>query len=419
MLRVSLFILAQGFVVSLFSQNIDFAHQIVDTLTSPYFEGRGAANKGEKKAAVFIEKEYKRLGLTRFNDSYFQKFKYSINTFVDELSVVLDDKKIVAGIDYLVGANSSGINGTFDLIWYNKTNLPSKKQLHKLASRNFFRNKFIVIDDEGVDKEDERFQLLKLNIFAAEGVIFLEDKLTHSLAQNYQDYAILHLKKGSISRENKSITLTINQQYIRDYQSRNVIGFVKGTEFPDSFIVISAHYDHLGRMGNEVYFPGANDNASGVAMLLNLAEHYTKKESPKKTMVFIAFGAEEAGILGSKYFVENPSFPLSQLNFVVNIDIMGTGDEGVMVVNGAIHLDRFEQMQKINTENNYLVAVKKRGKAANSDHYWFTEKGIPAFFLYALGGIKAYHDVYDVNETLPLTEFEDCFRLIRDFVDDL
>ena len=84
-------------------------------------------------------------------------------------------------------------------------------------------------------------------------------------------------------------------------------------------------------------------------------------------MVFIAFGAEEAGILGSKYFVEHPSFPLSQLTFVVNIDIMGTGDEGVMVVNGAIHMDRFEQMQRINTENNYLFAVKKRGKAANSD----------------------------------------------------
>ena len=63
--------------------------------------------------------------------------------------------------------------------------------------------------------------------------------------------------------------------------------------------------------------------------------------------------------------------------------------------------------------------MKARGKAANSDHYWFSEKGIPSFFVYTMGGIKAYHDIYDVSETLPLTEFEDCFRLFRDFIDEL
>jgi len=66
-----------------------------------------------------------------------------------------------------------------------------------------------------------------------------------------------------------------------------------------------------------------------------------------------------------------------------------------------------------------LTEIKKRGKAANSDHYWFSEKGIPSFFIYLRGGIKAYHDVYDVSKTLPLTKFTDSFRLIHDFVDEL
>ena len=418
MIKVSLFIVLQCCFVSLFSQNIKYAHQIVDTLSSSYFEGRGAVNQGEKKAAKFIVKEFKKIGLQKISDSYFQKFNYSINTFVDELSVQLDGEKLVAGKDYLVGANSGGIAGTFELVWYNKTNLPSKKQLKKLTERNFFNNKFIVIDDEGVEKDDERFQLLKINVFAAEGIIFLDDKLTHSLAQSYQDYVVLRFKRGAITRANKSIILEINQQFIRDYQSQNIIGMVRGLEFPDSFIVISAHYDHLGRMGRDVYFPGANDNASGVAMLLNFAAHYAKNP-PQKTIVFIAFGAEEAGILGSKYFTENPTVPLSQIKFVINLDIMGTGGEGVMVVNGAVYDNAYQQLVTINDENNYLKTVKKRGKAANSDHYWFTEKGVPAFFIYTMGGITAYHDVYDISETLPLNEFENSFRLIRDFIDEM
>lgn len=76
-------------------------------------------------------------------------------------------------------------------------------------------------------------------------------------------------------------------------------------------------------------------------------------------------------------------------------------------------------MDSLNTEYNYLSQLKKRGKAANSDHYWFTEAGVPAFFIYLMGGIDAYHDVFDKSATLPLTKFEDSFRLIRDFVDEL
>jgi Zn-dependent M28 family amino/carboxypeptidase len=172
-------------------------------------------------------------------------------------------------------------------------------------------------------------------------------------------------------------------------------------------------------MGKDVFFPGANDNASGIAMMLNLVYHYTQKEVPKKTMVFMAFGAEEAGIIGSKHYTQNPLFPLERINFLINVDIMGTGEEGIQVVNGSEFKPQFDKLAAINSKNNYLKQVKIRGKAANSDHYWFAEKGVPAIFIYTLGGIKAYHDVYDVSKTLPLTKFEDCFRLLTDFVNEL
>lgn len=101
------------------------------------------------------------------------------------------------------------------------------------------------------------------------------------------------------------------------------------------------------------------------------------------------------------------------------MDLMGTGSEGATIVNGTIFPNQFQKLQNINQKNEYLPIIKKRGKAANSDHYWFSEKGVPAFFIYLVGGIKAYHDIEDVSKTLPLTKFEDSFRLIRDFVDEL
>ena len=95
---------------------------------------------------------------------------------------------------------------------------------------------------------------------------------------------------------------------------------------------------------------------------------------------------------------------------------MGTGGEGGTIVNGGVYQDYFNKLNQINLKENYLPTLKKRGKAANSDHYWFSEQGVPSFFIYLMGGINAYHDIDDVSKTLPLTKFEDTFRLIRDFI---
>ena len=173
-------------------------------------------------------------------------------------------------------------------------------------------------------------------------------------------------------------------------------------------------------MGQNAMFKGANDNASGIAMMLNMVEYYSdEKNRGKYSIAFMAFAGEEAGLMGSFHYVNEPLFPLENIRFLINVDLMGTGEDGVTIVNGAIHEDAFNSMVSINETNQYLKRIKKRGKAANSDHYPFSEKGVPAFFLYTMGGITAYHDIYDLPETLPLTEFEDVFRLIRDFNDQL
>lgn len=417
--RWLLILTAYFFTNALSCQNIEFAKQIIDTLTSNYFEGRGAVNDGEKKAAEFIANEFKKLGISPINDNYLQHFNYSINTFPKLTTVFIDKNKLTPGVDFLVVPTSCKMQGNFNLIWYNNTNIPTKKQLKKLANEQFFENKFVVVDDLDIIGKETEFELLKSNSIGASGIVLLEnEKLTHRISTKMNDYVTLKVMRNSLKKQAKIFSISLDQQFLTNYQSQNVIAKITGNTYPDSILVISAHYDHLGKMGEHVYFPGANDNASGIAMLLNLAEHYAKNP-PSKTIVFMAFGAEESGILGSKHFTENPMFPLKNINFLLNVDIMGTGDDGIQVVNGSVHQSQFDKLVAINQKNNHLPQIKIRGKAANSDHYWFSENGVPAFFVYTLGGIAAYHDINDRAETLPLTKFEDCFRLIKNFLDEL
>jgi aminopeptidase YwaD len=115
----------------------------------------------------------------------------------------------------------------------------------------------------------------------------------------------------------------------------------------------------------------------------------------------------------------NPLIPLEKIRFLINTDLAGTGEEGITVVNATEFPEEFEMMKSINAESQLLVKINARGKAANSDHYFFSEKGVPAFFFYTMGGTKAYHDVFDRAETLPLNEHEDLFKLVVRFYNKL
>src|SRR5690606_28250433 len=157
----------------------------------------------------------------------------------------------------------------------------------------------------------------------------------------------------------------IESEFNPEFKARNVVGMIEGKN-KDSIIVITAHYDHLGKVG-ETIFPGANDNASGTAFLLSLAKHYAKKQ-PNYTLVFIAFAAEEAGLIGSYHFAENPMVDLRKIKFLLNFDIMGAGEEGIQIVNSSIFTKEYELLNQINSKKNYVKQIKKRGESCNSDH---------------------------------------------------
>ncbi len=393
------------------AQDTIWARRIIDTLASPAMEGRGYVRHGDRKAAAYLRDEFIRLGLAPLGDSYYQRFRYPVNTFPKRVSVSIDGKALVPGKDFLVAPHSAGKKGRFDILPIGGANFR--------GSLKTLKKKFLLLDksDAGVE-ERAAMNLWITDPHGAAGVIEPVDKLTWSVARNRFRHVVLQVLRTAVPDSARTVTVRINECFRRKYRTQNVVGYLRGTAEPDSFIVFTAHYDHLGRMGRDTYFPGANDNASGVSMLLNLAAHYAEYR-PRHSMLFIAFGGEEAGLMGSEYFVKHPPVPLSGMKFLLNMDLLGTGDDGLMVVNGAVYEDLFARMYAINEERHYVKELKKRPKARNSDHYWFSENDVPSFFIYTLGGVSYYHDINDRAETLPLTDYADVFRLVRDFIDEL
>jgi len=251
-------------------------------------------------------------------------------------------------------------------------------------------------------------------------LVLTDEKFTFSVGREPLSYGLIYLK-GIKFNPSAEIYTDIKSKYLVNQISSNVIGYIpsnlkkKREKENAQTILITAHYDHLGAMGEKTFFPGANDNASGVAMLFELAKYF--KDNPLKyNVVIVAFAGEEAGLLGSEYYVRYPWFDLKNIKFLVNLDIMGSGEEGITVVNGTKHTDEFQRLIKLNEEKKGLSFIKQRGEAANSDHYWFSKMNVPAFFIYTMGPNKNYHDVFDTYENLSFAKFNDIKELLIYFL---
>ncbi|MBI3233134.1 MAG: M28 family peptidase, partial [Bacteroidetes bacterium] len=125
----------------------------------------------------------------------------------------------------------------------------------------------------------------------------------------------------------------------------------------------------------------------------------------------------EAGLLGSMYYVDHPVFPLQKIKFVLNLDLVTTGEKGMTVVNAFNYPKLFDTLLYVNKTMEYLPVINPRQNTHNSDHYSFTQKNVPAFFFYLMGDYPYYHDVDDTFDKIKLLKYEDSFRLIRRFAD--
>ena len=263
-------------------QDINYARKQVKILTSPEFHGRGYVKKGDQIAAQYLAAEFAKFNLKYFGSDYYQHYKFHVNTFPGATSVVIDGKKLSPGIDFLVYPPSSGANGHFGIETMDSTLFKPEFKVSDLF-RTDFSDKFILLDTLGWNKDKMRnqvFDLLNFNQVKSAGVMLLSDKdLIHSVSQYSLQYCSLIVKRSSIGKKPQEIDVSIKSKEV-DHKAVNIIGFIPGKV--DSFLVVTAHYDHLGMMGKNTYFPGANDNASGSAMLLDFVRSYAGSSSPSK-----------------------------------------------------------------------------------------------------------------------------------------
>ncbi len=224
--------------------------------------------------------------------------------------------------------------------------------------------------------------------------------------------------KLNVSREPSSFGIDVTVSAGAEVQpttttTYNVIAYLKGSnpETADKHIVIGAHYDHLGMggMGSSSRKPdttavhnGADDNASGVAALVEIAEALSLgTEPPSNSYLFIAFGAEEMGLLGSKHYVNNPLLPLEEIRVMINLDMVGRLRNQQLQVGGVGTARESEEIVTGLIQHDSLVLITMMEGFGASDHSSFYGKDIPVLFL-TTGAHSDYHTPEDDVEHINL-----------------
>ncbi len=393
-----------------FGQDINYTRECVRKLASPELAGRGFVKQGERKASRYIAKELSKWNAKHFGKSYYQNYTFDINTILKS-ELTTDKQKLSLGEDYLVFTASSSLKGEFDLYY------PKDFTLSSFLKGDYSNCIFVLDTIRYKSKELIKHYREIIGTCAFSKVAGIVEITNQRLIQTQATYELgfpYFLVKSKVwDNSANSIRVRLKTKFRKDYPSQNILAYIEGEI--DSFFVFTAHYDHLGSIG-DIYFPGANDNASGVASLLDLVKHYaTNNIKPKYSLAFLFPGAEEVGLIGSKYYTEHPVFPLEKIKFVLNLDIVGTGSEGISIVNGKNNPKAIELLKRINQERNLFPDIQIRGASANSDHHYFHQAGVPAVFFYTKGGPQFYHDVYDREATLTLSKHNELIELLIEF----
>jgi len=237
-------------------------------------------------------------------------------------------------------------------------------------------------------------------------------------------------KSGVPQRLEMGIPITIEVNKNREELiAENVLGFMKGTEKPEEVVVVTAHYDHLGRKGDDIY-NGADDDGSGTTTLLEIAQAFAQAQKegngPKRSILFMTVSGEEKGLLGSEFYTDNPVFPLANTIANLNIDMIGridkhhAPDSNYVYIIGSDKLST-ELHQLSENVNSTYTGIELDYKYNDerdpnrfyyrSDHYNFAKNRIPVIF-YFTGVHEDYHQPTDTVDKIMFGKMENIARLI-------
>jgi len=443
-------------------------------LASPEFEGRGTGQKGGEKTARHIAGEFESYGLKPVaGSSYFQPVHLLKTTYaVDGFSI--DGIPLENGKDFYVQGDNPKMDFAADEILFIGYGIqdPKHNDLKNLDIRGktvLFINEGEPVDAQGnsvVTGKPEKSEWSTSPFKRVRELLKLEPKLllatSTDVAQTIDRFAtriskgrfsldkgeetathstvppVVHLREEiadrmlsarqtSIERQRKSpasfrlsAKVRANMGLSKEkHADPNVLGLLEGSDLKAEVVILCAHYDHDGILTDGTIFPGADDNGSGTVGLMEIARAFSvaKKDGhgPRRSMLFIALAAEEKGLLGSKFYVENPVFPLENTVACINMDMIGRIDDEHLNGNHnyvhAIGLDRIApELKRIaeranqtytQMELDYMYDDPKDPLRLyyRSDHYNFAQKGIPSAFFFS-GLHPHYHTPEDTVDKI-------------------
>lgn len=216
--------------------------------------------------------------------------------------------------------------------------------------------------------------------------------------------------------------ISVEAVYDRERETCNVVGVLPGRDpvLKDEALVIGAHLDHVGRQSPSLYFPGANDNASGAAAVMRLAEAFAAAElQPRRSVVFVLFAGEESGLIGAKHHAQHPRFAPEQTTAMFNLDCVACGDS-IRVGGGKSNPEHWQLARDFDAQGARLM-VANTWNGGGADATPFFEQGIPTLYWVTTNSYAHLHRPSDTVETLNASLYEElvklCFRTAWEVAD--
>ncbi|MHC1739165.1 MAG: M20/M25/M40 family metallo-hydrolase [Ignavibacteriaceae bacterium] len=425
---------------------------IIDYLCSPGLNGRLSGQPGYDRTAEFAAEKFKEYGLVPLaGKDYFQYFSIETNQVLERTRFYSlhngVKKEYKLGEDYIFrGFTGSGNLADKDVVFcgygfsrpelgfdeYSGLDVSGKVvmvfkqnpgwQINKASWGNGYpREKALTAFEKGAVgiifvslPNVPSPQAAIGSVLDGEGIQNENFPMLHIELKNVPDFldgtglSISHLQsvidstQKPYSIELKTRTgIFVKTDYLKDGMTMNIAGLLEGNdpELKDEYIIVGAHIDHVGSQGGEVYFPGANDNASGSAAVLEAARILAcRRGDLKRSVIFVLFASEEIGLNGSSHFVKNSPVPLNKITAMINFDCVGSGDS-IQIGNGKSCPVLWSIAKGLDEKGKKLM-MERTWSGGGADATPFHNAGIPSLYFVSFFSYNHLHKTSDLPENL-------------------
>jgi hypothetical protein len=456
-------------------------------LASDEFEGRFTGTKGLLKAQKYILDEFEAYGLEmpviEEKSTYLQEFILDECRWKDQ-RLIVDGMELKVGKDFLFLSDPVEIHGKFPVIftgfgvedsaYSDFSNLDVKGKImlaftgeprnaegfsvisgkKELSKKGYYFSKEKMAADKGAEgvfiisrnRSDYKKYLKARDYYDAKPIINYPagDDETIKYKQAFSAYMNVRTAARLVDQKPKSLYAALDEMESSlkttagrftgevsidassdclPLETANVIGIIEGTDLKSQAVVVVAHYDHLGTENDKIFY-GADDNASGTAAVMEIAEAFSLTAQagfrPRRTVIFMAVSAEELGLYGSKYYSLNPLIPLDSTFACINIDMIGRASTKLAgspdYIAASVYVS--EELLEVSREACSSIAPDledrvefKKNLRGGSDHYYFAKHGIPSIF-YFTGLHPDYHEPTDTPDKILYDRMEKIVRAI-------